>query len=363
MTATDTTTGQSSAPLAFSVTVNKPAAPTVNPISAQTVTGGQSATFTATATGPAGDALQFSLSSASPTWASIVASTGVVTMQPPASVSGPFTIDVTATDTSTQETSTAQAVSVTVNEPSAPTVGLIPTQIVTAGQIGTFTATATGPVGDTIQFVLMGAPTWATLTAGTGTVILQPPTSVSGPFIFDMTATDTVTKETSIAQPVIVTVNKPGAPAVNAIPVQTVTGGGQDLYTATATAPSGDTVQFSLSNQPSWASIIAATGAITLAPPTSVSGSFTIDVTATDTTAGQTSAALAFSVTVNKPAAPTVNPIPAQAVTGGQSATFTATATGPAGDARYSTASAIPLQHGPRSSPVRASSRCNPPPV
>ncbi|MGO9469526.1 MAG: CARDB domain-containing protein, partial [Isosphaeraceae bacterium] len=290
----------------FTVTAPPPPAPTVNSIPNQTVTGGQSVMVTASATGPAGDSLQYGLVDNPPSWATINLTTGVITLQPPTSVSGAFVFDVTATDTTTEETSSPQPIAVIVDKPPPPAVNSIADQTVTGGQSVTVTAGATGPAGDPLQYGLAdNPPSWATINATTGVITLQPPTSVSGGFIIDVTATDTTTQETSSPQPMAVTVAKPPPPTFNSISNQTVTGGQSVTVTATATGPSGDPLQYGLTNSPpSWATINATTGVITLNPPTSVSGGFIIDVTATDTTTQESSTPQSMAVTVDKPLIP-----------------------------------------------------------
>ncbi len=332
VTATDNVTSENSNPVSFNVTVNTPAPPVVAPISTQSVTGGQSITVTATATGPAGDTFHFNLSSP-PSWATIVSTTGVITLAPPTSVNGSFSLTVTATDNVTSETSNPVSFNVTVNKPAAPVVNPLSSVTVTGGQSQTVTATATGPAGDTFTFALSSPPSWATIVPTTGVITLAPPTSVSGAFIIDVTASDTVTQETSTTPtPLAVTVNKPSAPVVNPLSSVTVTGGQSQTVTATATGPAGDTFTFALSSPPSWATIVPTTGVITLAPPTSVSGAFILNVTASDTVTQETSNPQSLGVTVNKPPPPTVNSIPSVTVTGGQSQTVTTTAIGPPGD-------------------------------
>ena len=160
----------------FTITAATPPPPMVISIPNQTVTGGQAVTVTAAATGPAGDALQYALTNSPPSWAMINATTGVITLEPPTGVSGAFIIDVTATDTKTQETSSPQPMAVTVDKPPPPTVNSIPNQTVTGGQSVTVTAAATGPAGDALQYALTNSPpSWAMINATTGVITLRTP--------------------------------------------------------------------------------------------------------------------------------------------------------------------------------------------
>ncbi len=306
VTATDTTTQETSSPQPMAVTVAKPAPPTVNSIANQMVTGGQSVMVTASATGPAGDTLEYGLTNSPPSWATINPTTGLITLNPTTSVNGAFIIDVTATDTTTQETSSPQPMAVTVAKPAPPTVNSIANQMVTGGQSVMVTASATGPAGDTLEYGLTNSPpSWATINPTTGVITLNPTTSVNGAFIIDVTATDTTTQETSSPQPMAVTVAKPDPPTVNPIANQMLTGGQSVMVTASATGPAGDPLHYGLTNSPpSWATINPTTGVIKLNPTTSVSGAFIIDVTATDTTTQETSGPQPMAVTVIRPLLP-----------------------------------------------------------
>ena len=103
-----------------------------------------------------------------------------------------------------------------------------------------------------------------------GVVTLQPPTSVDSVFIISATATDTVTEETSAAVPFGVKVNPPPAPTINSIPSVTLTGGQAQTVNVIAVGPTGDTLRYSLSGAPDWATISATTGVVTLKPPENV---------------------------------------------------------------------------------------------
>ena len=121
-------------------------------------------TVTATATGPSGDPLQYGLTNSPPSWATINATTGVITLNPPTSVSGGFIIDVTATDTTTQESSTPQSMAVTVDKPLIPPqIGSIQPVNLSSGQTKTVHVSVNDVIGDPLRFSLNNAPSWISI--------------------------------------------------------------------------------------------------------------------------------------------------------------------------------------------------------
>ena len=240
-------------------------------------------TVTVSATGLAGDALQYALTNSPPSWATINATTGVVMLQPRTSVSGAFIIDVTATDTTTQETSSPQPMAVTVNKPAAPIVNSIPNQTTTGGQSLIITAAASGTFGDAIEYGLNNAPSWATINPTSGNINLAPPVNVGGQFTIAVIATDTTDQESSNPQSFIVTVDKPFIPPqIGSIPPANLSSGQTQTVDLPVNDLIGDPIRFSLDNAPSWISIDPNSGAITVSPSISVGGSVSVTVLATD---------------------------------------------------------------------------------
>jgi hypothetical protein len=285
--ATDTTAQVASSPQTVDVTVSKADRPVIGPIGnpSPAPVGGQTSTINVSATAPAGDSVMWNLSG--PSWATIALTgptTAVITLKPATSNSGSYAFTLSATDTTTGETSNPSVVNLSIAKPPAPTVNPISGPTITGGQASQVYATASNvPSGDAIQWSLGGQPSWAQINPSTGVITLQPPVNVGAQFSFNVYATDTATQETSSAMPLYVTVDKPNiAPVIPLIPSAFLSSGQSQLVGVPVTDVIGDPVRFSLANAPSWITIDPNSGAITVSPPMSVGGSTSVTVLATD---------------------------------------------------------------------------------
>ncbi len=106
----------------------------------------------------------------------------------------------------------------------------------------------------------------------------------------------------------------PVPPVISGTPATTVAEDDEFLFTPTADDPDGDTLVFSITNQPAWASFDSTTGSLTGIPDNSAVGTTTgIVITVTD---GTSSVSLpAFDITVtNTNDAPVISGVPATTV-------------------------------------------------
>ncbi len=194
--------------------------PVLAPIGNKTVTEGDVLTFTAAATDPdPGQTLTFSLengvSGQVPAGASIDPNTGVFTWTPTeADGPGTFTFDVVVTDNARSDRETI-TVTVNVTNSTTPILATIGNQVVSEGQVLTFTATATDPdAGQALTFSLANGvsgqvPTGASIDPTTG-VFSWTPTEADGPgtFTFDVVVTDNGVPALSDRETIVVTVNE-----------------------------------------------------------------------------------------------------------------------------------------------------------
>ncbi len=203
--------------------VNAP--PALSTISSQTVDEQSTLAFTATASDPdPGDTLTFSLASA-PAGAAIDPSTGNFTWTP-SEAQGPnvYSFDVVATDSGSPALSDSQTISVTVNEANrAPSLAAIATQS-GAEQTSIVFSVPAGDLdipGNTLTFILLGAPAGASIDPASGTISWVP-SEVQGPgtYTFDVRVSDdgspSLTDTTSVTVDVVETnqaptVTSPGA--------------------------------------------------------------------------------------------------------------------------------------------------------
>src|SRR5213076_2167295 len=122
--------------------------------------------------------------------------------------------------------------------------------------------------------------------------------------------------------------NRP--PTISGTPATTATTGVAYSFTPTASDPDGDTLTYSITNRPAWATFSTTTGQLQGTP--TAAGTFaSISISVSD---GKASASLAsFSIVVTQPnRAPTISGTPATTATTGTAYSFTPTASDPDGD-------------------------------
>ena len=278
----------------------------------KTVTAGQTATFSVTATGTGtltylwfknGVAISGATSASYTTPATTISDNGAL-----------FAVTVGG---STGSVTSISAV-LTVNAaPVAPTItGQPASRTVTAGQTAAFSVTATGTATLTYQWNKNGAA----IGGATSASYTMPATVASdGGAQFTVTVTNSVGSVTSNAA--VLTVNVP--PSISAQPASTTVNVGQTAtFSVTATGTGTLTYQWKKNG----ATISGATSASYTTPATLASDNGALfTVTVTDSVASVNSSAA--TLTVNAP--PTISTQPAnKTVTAGQTATFSVTASG-----------------------------------
>jgi hypothetical protein len=287
----------------------------------QTVTVGQTATFTVTATGTGPLTYQWYKNGTAVGGAN---SASYTTPAAASTDSGSlFTVTVTnasGTVTSTAATLTVAVSSTTVN-PDAPLIVTPPAnQTVTAGQTATFSVTATGSATLTYQWYKGGVAI-----GGATSSIYVTPATVSGDTgsIFTVSVSNALGTVTST--PATLTVVTLAAPTITSPPVsQTVTAGQTATFNVTATGTGPLTYQWYQGG----VAVGGATSSTYTTPPT-VSGESGSVFTVTVTNAGGTVTSTPATLTVNS--APLIVTPPAnQTVSVGQTATFSVSASGTA---------------------------------
>jgi hypothetical protein len=284
---------------AATLTVNPaPVAPTIttSPTN-QTVTAGQTATFTVVAAGTAPLSYQWQKNAANIAGATAASYTTLVT----ATADSGSTFAVVVTNTS--GTATSATATLTVNPaPVEPTITTQPaSQTVTAGQTATFTVVAAGTAPLGYQWRRNGVNIAGASSASYTTAVT---TTADGLSRFRVVVSNTAGTVTSVAA--TLTVNPvPVAPTITTPPAsQTVTAG----QTATFTVLAAGTAPLSYQWQNNGANLAGATATsyTTLATATADSGS-TFDVVVSNTVGTVISAAA--TLTVN-PAAPAIQVSP-----------------------------------------------------
>lgn len=183
---------------------------------------------------------------------------------------------------------------------SAPQISGTPATSVGAGNNYSFTPAASDPDGDALTFSISGRPSWASFSSTTGRLSGVPAAGDAGTHSnIVISVSDGV--ESASLPAFSITVNATtsnSAPTISGSPPSSVTAGDDYRFTPSASDPDGDTLTFSISNKPSWASFNAANGALTGTPGAADVGVYNnIRITVSD---GTESATLGrFSITVN----------------------------------------------------------------
>ncbi|HKW61802.1 MAG TPA: immunoglobulin domain-containing protein [Candidatus Acidoferrum sp.] len=304
------------------LTVNSaPVAPTFTTQPAnQTVTAGQTATFSVVAGGTSPLSYQWQKNAANIAGATSASYTTPATTT---SDSG-STFDVVVTNNA--GTATSNSVTLTVNAAVvAPSITTQPVnQTVTAGQTATFSVVATGTAPLSYQWQKNGA----NISGATSASYTTPATTTSDTgSTFAVVVSNSAGTATSNAATLTVT-PAPVAPTITTQPAnQTVTAGQTATFSVVATG----TAPLSYQWQKNGSNISGATSASYTTPATTTSDSGSTFVVVVSNSAG-TATSNAATLTVNPaPVAPTITTQPAnQAVTAGQTATFSVIATGTA---------------------------------
>ena len=323
--------GNANASLApFSITVrlgNRAPVITGNP--ATFTTQGQAYSFTPSGSDADGDSLAFSISN-KPSWATFDIATGWLAGTPsPANVGSYGNIIVAVSDG--QASASLAAFTITVqaaNRP--PVISGTPATTVAPGQSYSFAPIASDPDGNTLTFGISARPSWATFNANTGQLNGTPAAANVGTYGgITITVSDGQASATLAAFSINVpSVNR--APAISGNAPTSVTQGQAYSFEPTASDPDGNSLTFSITNRPSWATFNTTTGR--LEGTASGAGTFSgITISVTD---GQASASLAaFAITVHSSnRAPVISGTPTATVLAGQSYSFVPTGSDPDGD-------------------------------
>jgi hypothetical protein len=215
----------------------------------------------------------------------------------------------------------------------------VPPTSVRAGAKYQYIPSAADADGRALSFSITNKPGWATFAETNGELSGVPDASDVGttPDI-QIVASDGTTQAT--VGPFRITVipptstSSPAPPTISGTPPESITAGQSYNFTPVVTAPSGESLSFSIVNMPAWATFNTSTGALAGTPTTASIGAFTNILISV--TGGETTVSLpAFSIQVVAAAnnAPTITGNPATTVIAGTAYSFTPVAADPNGNA------------------------------
>lgn len=172
------------------------------------------------------------------------------------------------------------------------------------GRVGVwynFLPTASDPDGDPIKFSIQNKPAWLVFNTTTGRLSMTPTSANVG------TYTNIIIKASdgrlTTALPAFsITITGSGttntAPTISGTPPTSVAAGSAYAFTPTAKDANGDTLTFSISNKPAWATFSTSTGRLSGTPSSAQTGTYSnIVIKVSD---GKATASLrAFSIVVS----------------------------------------------------------------
>lgn len=300
------TDGQETAVLApFTITVTDVVvntAPVINGIPATLVLAGDAYQFTPSASDADGDSLTFSVQNR-PAWAAFDSQSGQLSGTPTNADTGDWNgIVISVSDGAASASLPAFNISVTQIIPpnQAPVISGTPDLTIEAGSLYRFFPTASDADGDTLVFSINGLPSWATFRSSDGRLRGTPASGDTGTYAgIVISVSDGQDTATLPAFAIQVTEPPNTAPQISGNPPADALAGSAYVFAPTATDADGDTLTFSVSGLPGWASFNANTGAITGTPSAADTGVYSgISISVSD---GSDSATLGpFSITVTE---------------------------------------------------------------
>jgi Putative Ig domain len=267
---------------------------------AMAIVGAQYA-FQPSASDPEGRKLRFSIAN-KPAWATFSSASGRLSGAPSAAYAGEYpNISIRVSDGRNMASLPPFSISVQSSSANtAPRLSGSPATAVTAGQLYSFTPSASDADGDALSFSIQNGPSWATFTTDTGQLSGTPTTTHVGSYA-NIVISVSDGKATTSLPAFSITVNAPpnAAPVISGAPATSVNAGAAYSFRPTASDANGDSLAFSIANRPSWATFDTTTGQLSGTPAAAQVGAYSnIVISVSD---GNASAALpAFSIAVTQ---------------------------------------------------------------
>jgi hypothetical protein len=256
-----------------------------------------------------GDELRFSATGL-PGWAGIDAGSGVVSGTPRAADAGQ-TADIVVSVSDGKDTAELNPFRVAVMAPPAPPPPPAPagnTRPVIGGSPGTsvqaqsgysFRPSATDVDGQALTFSISNKPSWAAFSTATGTLSGTPARDQEGTYgNIVIGVSDGALTAMLPAFTIVVSPPPNSAPTINGSPATSLTAETDYSFRPGAADADGDTLTFSISNKPAWASFDTSNGILSGTPLAAQAGTYgNIVIRVND---GRVTTALpAFSIVVN----------------------------------------------------------------
>jgi hypothetical protein len=278
--------------------------PSIGGSPATTVTVGNSYGFTPETVDPDGDALSFSVANR-PSWTVFDTATGGLSGTPADNDVGVYSgIVITVSDGMASRSLPAFNITVSggaapppVNHP--PVISGSPATSATVGASYSFLPTASDSDGQALTFSISGKPGWASFSAATGRLSGTPGASAVGEFQ-DIVISASDGSASAALPPFSITVNAAPPsnrpPTLSGSPPSGVLAGQLYDFRPSASDPDNDTLSFTITNKPAWASFSTSSGRLWGTPAAADAGAYDgIRITVSD---GAASASLTFGILV-----------------------------------------------------------------
>lgn len=256
--------------VAPSAPVNTP--PTISGTPATAVYRNASYSFTPTGADADNNSLTYNIAN-KPSWATFNQTTGALTGTAAAGTYSNIVITVS------DGTATADLAAFTITVTNrAPSISGTPSVSEETGAAYSFTPAGADEDGDTLTYSIANKPSWATFNSTTGALT---GTTTAGTFTNIVISVSDGIAATDLASFTIMVETPNAAPTISGTPTTSLYINTAYSFTPTASDANGDTLTFSITNRPSWATFNTATGELTGIP--TVEGTYGgIVITVTD---------------------------------------------------------------------------------
>ncbi len=296
-------------------------APSISGVPNSGATVGYTYVFTPIASDPDGDLLTFSIAN-KPAWASFDAQSGTLSGTPTATDTGSYgNIGITVSDGESSATLAPFSIVVAADNRS-PTISGTPVANVVELSNYSFTPTASDPDGDSLSFSVTNKPAWAVFDTATGNLSGTPGYNDAGSYGNIVISVSDGSVSASLTPFTITVADLNRAPVISGTAANAVDEGSAYSFTPSTSDADGDSLTYSISNQPAWASFNTATGRLSGTPDYDSAGSYgNIVISVSDGVATASLAPFTINVAdVNQ--APVIGGSPALSVTAGSAYSF-----------------------------------------
>ena len=218
---------------------------------------------------------------------------------------------------------------------SAPLITGTPSASVATGNAYLFRPSASDPDGDTLVFTIQNLPAWASFDSSSGQLAGTPGSAEAGTYsniVISVSDGSLSSSLPAFAISVNLSAVSNSPPQISGTPAASVAEDSTYVFVPSASDADNDSLTFTISNRPAWASFNAGTGRLSGTPNNNHVGTYeNITIAVSD---GKSVAALApFSIRVqNTNDAPTISGNPAGSVEAGNVYSFRPVASDPDGD-------------------------------